>query len=269
MVTLVHSSATTGLSVQARGVHHAFDTPGGPLPVLDDVTLDIEPGEFVALLGPSGCGKSTLLRLLAGLETPSEGKLGADKVRIVGPDPSRLLVFQDPTLYPWRSVRGNVALGLKAQGVDPQQAAARTDRTLRLVGLEGFEQALPSELSGGMARRVALARAVALDPQLIMYDEPFAGLDPISMGITANLIRQLNNALGATSIVVSHDIHETFLISDYVYFIAQGRIAAEGPPAQLRDSTDPFVRQFVDATPEGPVPFHMPAASTYAQALGL
>ncbi|MFT4054629.1 MAG: ABC transporter ATP-binding protein [Novosphingobium sp.] len=216
MVTLVQSPATTGLSVQARSVHHAFDTPSGPLPVLEDVTLDIEPGEFVALLGPSGCGKSTLLRLLAGLEAPSEGKLGADKVRIVGPDPSRLLVFQDPTLYPWRSVRGNVALGLEAQGVAPQEAAARTDRTLRLVGLEGFEQALPSELSGGMAQRAALARVLVNDPRLLLLDEPFGKLDSLTrMTLQTEILRLWRNA-GFTVLLVTHDVEEALLLAQRI-----------------------------------------------------
>lgn len=242
MVTLVHSPATTGLSVQARGVHHAFDTPSGPLPVLDDVTLDIEPGEFVALLGPSGCGKSTLLRLLAGLEAPSEGKLGADKVRIVGPDPSRLLVFQDPTLYPWRSVRGNVALGLEAQGVDPQEAAARTDRTLRLVGLEGFEQALPSELSGGMAQRAALARVLVNDPRLLLLDEPFGKLDSLTrMTLQTEILRLWRDA-GFTVLLVTHDVEEALLLAQRIVVFSPRparivrEVAVEEPYPRRRDN---------------------------------
>jgi phospholipid/cholesterol/gamma-HCH transport system ATP-binding protein len=129
---------------------------------------------------------------------------------------------------------------------------------LNAVGLRGARDLMPAQISGGMARRVALARAIALDPPLIMYDEPFAGLDPISLGITARLIRDLNNALGATSLLVTHDVEETFAIADYVYFIANGRIGAEGTPDELSRSTDPFVRQFLDAAPDGPVPFHYP-----------
>jgi phospholipid/cholesterol/gamma-HCH transport system ATP-binding protein len=132
---------------------------------------------------------------------------------------------------------------------------------LNAVGLRGARDLMPSQISGGMARRVALARAIALDPPLIMYDEPFAGLDPISLGITARLIKNMNAALGATSILVTHDIPETFEIADYVYFIANGMIAAEGTPDDLRASSDPFVKQFVSADPDGPVPFHYPGTS--------
>jgi phospholipid/cholesterol/gamma-HCH transport system ATP-binding protein len=132
---------------------------------------------------------------------------------------------------------------------------------LHAVGLRNAAQLRPAEISGGMARRVALARTIALDPQLIMYDEPFAGLDPISMGVTANLIRALNNALGSTSIVVSHDVHETFLIADYVYFLSNGRIVAQGTPHDMRASSDPYVKQFVNADADGPVPFHYPGKS--------
>jgi phospholipid/cholesterol/gamma-HCH transport system ATP-binding protein len=139
---------------------------------------------------------------------------------------------------------------------------------LQAVGLSNAAALKPAEISGGMARRVALARAIALDPQLIMYDEPFAGLDPISMGVTANLIRKLNDALGSTSIVVSHDVHESFSIADYVYFLSQGKIVAHGTPTQMRESDDPYVKQFVNAEPDGPVPFHYPG-KTIAEQLGM
>jgi len=139
---------------------------------------------------------------------------------------------------------------------------------LNAVGLRNAHRLKPAEISGGMARRVAVARAVALDPELIMYDEPFAGLDPISMGVTANLIRNLNDALGSTSILVSHDVQECFAIADYVYFMSAGKIVAEGTPTELRVSTDPYVRQFVNAEPDGPVPFHYPG-KTLADDLGL
>ena len=139
---------------------------------------------------------------------------------------------------------------------DKQVMAERTERFIKMVGLSGFERHYPSELSGGMARRVALARAVALDPTIIMYDEPFAGLDPISMAVILNLIRSLNDALCATSIVVTHDVHETFAMVDYVYFVSQGRVVAEGTPEELRKSEMPFVHQFVHGEADGPVPFH-------------
>jgi NitT/TauT family transport system ATP-binding protein len=217
VTTLETRPATTGFSVQARGVSHSFGTAGdNPLHVLDDVSMDIAPGEFVALLGPSGCGKSTLLRLLAGLEPPTSGKLGADKVRIVGPDPSRLLVFQDPTLYPWRTVRGNVALGLEAQGVPAAEAAARVEETLRLVGLEAFGAALPSELSGGMAQRVALARVLVNDPRLLLLDEPFGKLDSLTrMTLQTEILRLWRDA-GFTVLLVTHDVEEALLLAQRI-----------------------------------------------------
>lgn len=209
--------ATSGYSVQARRVSHAFGTGGpSPLPVLDDISMDIVPGEFVALLGPSGCGKSTLLRLLAGIDVPTSGKVAADKVRIVGPDPSRLLVFQDPTLYPWRSVRGNIALGLEARGVPPAEAAARIEQTLELVGLEAFGDALPSELSGGMAQRAALARVLVNDPRLLLLDEPFGKLDSLTrMTLQTEILRLWRNA-GFTVLLVTHDVEEALLLAQRI-----------------------------------------------------
>lgn len=219
MVTLVEArppAATAGLSVQARSVSHAFDTPSGPLSVLDDITLDIKPEEFVALLGPSGCGKSTLLRLLAGLDAPTQGKLGVDKVRITGPDPSRLLVFQDPTLYPWRSVRGNVALGLEAQGVPAGEADERVAHALRLVGLETFGEALPTELSGGMAQRAALARVLVNNPRLLLLDEPLGKLDSLTrMTLQTEILRLWRDA-GFTVLLVTHDVEEALLLAQRI-----------------------------------------------------
>lgn len=204
-----------GLGVQVRQVSHHYPTQGAPLHVLDDITFTAEPGSFVALVGPSGCGKSTLLRLLAGLEQPTQGKLGADGVRIVGPDPSRLLVFQDPTLFPWRTVYQNVALGLEARGVFREQRA-RVDDALRLVGLEGFERAFPNELSGGMAQRVSLARVLVNDPRLLLLDEPLGKLDSLTrMTMQAELLRLWQNA-GFTSLLVTHDIEEALLLSQSV-----------------------------------------------------
>jgi phospholipid/cholesterol/gamma-HCH transport system ATP-binding protein len=167
------------------------------------------------------------------------------------------------------SVFDNVAFPLREQTALPE-SMIRDLVLLKLhaVGLSNAAQLKPAEISGGMARRVALARAVALDPQLVMYDEPFAGLDPISMGVTANLIRTLNDALGSTSVLVSHDVHESFLIADYVYFLSQGRIVAHGTPAQMAASSDPYVKQFVHAEADGPVPFHYPGRSL-AEQLGL
>ncbi len=210
----------SGLSVQVRQVSHHFSAKGAPLHVLDDISFSAEPGSFVALVGPSGCGKSTLLRLLAGLEQPKQGKLGADGVRIVGPDPSRLLVFQDPTLFPWRTVYQNVALGLEARGVFREQRS-RVDEALRLVGLEGFERAFPNELSGGMAQRVALARVLVNEPRLLLLDEPLGKLDSLTrMTMQAELLRLWQNA-GFTSLLVTHDIEEALLLSQRVVVFSQ------------------------------------------------
>jgi phospholipid/cholesterol/gamma-HCH transport system ATP-binding protein len=172
------------------------------------------------------------------------------------------MLFQFGALFTDLSVFENVAFPLR-EHTDLSEALLRSLVLMKLnaVGLRGARDLMPAQISGGMARRVALARAIALDPPLIMYDEPFAGLDPISLGITARLIRDLNNALGSTSLLVTHDVEETFAIADYVYFIANGRIGAQGTPAELSSSKDPFVRQFLDAAPDGPVPFHYPGQS--------
>ncbi|MDF0546022.1 ABC transporter ATP-binding protein [Sphingobium sp. H39-3-25] len=183
--------------------------------MLDDVTLDVAPGEFVALLGPSGCGKSTLLRLIAGLELPCTGKVGADKVRIVGPDPSRLLVFQDPTLYPWRTVRQNVALGLEATG-QAKGSEKRIDRVLDLVGLGDFAGALPNELSGGMAQRAALARVLVNNPRLLLLDEPLGKLDSLTrMTLQAELVRLWQDSR-FTALLVTHDVEEALLLAQRI-----------------------------------------------------
>jgi phospholipid/cholesterol/gamma-HCH transport system ATP-binding protein len=179
------------------------------------------------------------------------------------------MLFQFGALFTDLTVFENVAFPLREHADLPEEML-RDLVLMRLnaVGLRNAAQLKPNEISGGMARRVALARAIALDPELIMYDEPFAGLDPISMGVTANLIRNLNNTLGSTSILVSHDVNETFSIADYVYFLSGGKIVAQGTPAEMRASSDPYVKQFVNAEPDGPVPFHYPGKSL-ADDLGL
>ncbi|KSB91915.1 ABC transporter [Caulobacter vibrioides] len=209
------ASSPHGLSVQARRVSHAFATKNGPLPVLDDVSFTIEAGEFVALLGPSGCGKSTLLRLLSGLDAPREGKIGADGVRITGPDPSRLLVFQDPTLYPWRSVRQNLAVGLETRGVLKQQKG-RIDEILRLVGLEAFADALPHELSGGMAQRAALGRVLVNEPRLLLLDEPLGKLDALTRMTLQEELLKIWQARRFTSVLVTHDVEEALLLAQRI-----------------------------------------------------
>jgi len=232
-------------------------------------------GKVVAIMGGSGSGKTTLLRLIGGQLRPTQGE-----VRVNGQVMHELdskgvyrmrrkmgMLFQFGALFTDLSVFDNVAFPMR-EHTDLPESVIRDLVLLKLnaVGLRGARHLMPSELSGGMARRVALARAVALDPEIIMYDEPFAGLDPISMGVIVNLIRSLNDALGATSIVVTHDVHETFAMVDYVYFVSDGVVVAEGTPEDLRASELPFVHQFVHGEADGPVPFHY-AAPDYRQDL--
>jgi len=222
-------------------------------------------GKVVAVMGGSGCGKTTVMRLIGGMVRPQRGRVTFNGADVDAMDQAALyavrrqmgMLFQFGALFTDLSVFDNVAFPLR-EHTDLPDSMIRDLVLMKLnaVGLRGARNLMPSQISGGMARRVALARAIALDPALLMYDEPFAGLDPISLGLTANLIRNLNDALGASTIIVSHDVQETFQIADYVYFIANGRIAAEGAPADLRASTDPFVHQFVHAEADGPVPFH-------------
>jgi len=229
------------------------------------------------VMGGSGCGKTTILRLIGGQYAAQSGQVLFEGQDIGKMTSSQLMnarrrmgmLFQFGALFTDLSVYENVAFPLR-EHTDLTEELLRSLVLMKLnaVGLRGARDLMPAQISGGMARRVALARAIALDPPLIMYDEPFAGLDPISLGITARLIRDLNNALGATSLLVTHDVEETFAIADYVYFIANGRIGAEGTPEELSRSTDPFVRQFLDASPDGPVPFNYPGP-TMAQDFGL
>ena len=249
----------------------------GARPILSGVTMQFGRGKVIAVMGGSGSGKTTILRLIGGQLRPESGavrvagqEIGALKERDLYAVRRRMgMLFQFGALFTDLSVFENVAFPLR-EHTDLSEQLIRDLVLMKLnaVGLRGAHALMPAEISGGMARRVALARAIALDPELIMYDEPFAGLDPISLGVTANLIRSLNDALGATSIVVTHDVAESLSIADYVYFIASGKVAAEGTPDDIAKSTDPFVRQFVDGAPEGPVPFHYPAPS-YASDLGL
>ena len=233
--------------------------------------------KVVAVMGGSGSGKTTILRLIGGLISPNSGQVLLMDAPIGAPESALLyqqrrqmgMLFQHGALFTDLSVFENVAFPLREHTNLPESLLHDLVLLkLNAVGLRNAAQLKPSEISGGMARRVALARAVALDPPLIMYDEPFAGLDPISMGVTANLIRQLNDALGSTSILVSHDVNESFSIADYVYFLSQGAIVAEGTPEQMLASDHPYVQQFVHAKADGPVPFHYPGISL-AQDLGL
>jgi NitT/TauT family transport system ATP-binding protein len=212
--------AVAGSNLELRGVSHRFDLEGAPLPVLDRIHLRVERGEFVAFLGPSGCGKSTLLRLVAGLEPPSEGELVVEGEPILGPDPSRVVVFQDPTLFPWRNVWDNVALGLEAQGL-LKSRRARVDQTLRLVGLTGFAKAYPHQLSGGMAQRVALARALVNDPEMLILDEPLGKLDSLTrLTMQGEIVNLWRNA-GFTTLLVTHDIEEALLMATRIVVLSE------------------------------------------------
>jgi NitT/TauT family transport system ATP-binding protein len=225
---LVATAAARGASVQVTTLSHSFELHGQTLPVLDGVDLTVDPGEFVALLGPSGCGKSTLLRLIAGLEPPRAGRIVMDGLDIDGPDPSRILMFQDPTLYPWRTVRQNVALGLETRGL-LRQSGQRVDDMLRQVGLDGFDKAWPHQLSGGMAQRVSLARALVNEPSVLLLDEPLANLDSMTrLAMQAELIA-LWERQRFTAFLVTHDVEEALYLSGRVLVLSRrpARILAE------------------------------------------
>ena len=204
-----------GASLDVEAVSHAFDIDGAVLPVLDNVSFSVKPGEFVALLGPSGCGKSTLLRLVAGLEQPRSGHLREDGDLITGPFPSRVVVFQDPTLFPWRTVWHNVALGPEAQGVLKSQRH-RVDAAIDLVGLSGFRNAYPHQLSGGMAQRVALARALVNDPRILILDEPLGKLDSLTRIAMQSEIASLWQRSGFTTLLVTHDVEEAVFLANRI-----------------------------------------------------
>ncbi|WP_315741340.1 MULTISPECIES: ABC transporter ATP-binding protein [unclassified Bradyrhizobium] len=233
-----------GASIDIEHVDHAFDIDGTELQVLDDVSLIVEPGEFVALLGPSGCGKSTLLRLIAGLEAPRSGVLREDEIRIKGPHPSRVVVFQDPTLFPWRSVWDNVALGLEAQGILKTQRH-RVDAALDLVSLSGFRNAYPHQLSGGMAQRVALARALVNDPKVLVLDEPLGKLDSLTrIAMQAELVA-LWQRKGFTTLLVTHDVEEALVLANRVVVLSDrpARVKADIAVARPypRHRGDPYL----------------------------
>jgi phospholipid/cholesterol/gamma-HCH transport system ATP-binding protein len=249
----------------------------GARPVLRGVNLHVPRGKVVAIMGGSGCGKTTLLRLIGG-----QLKARGNAIKVFGEPIHELntdglyrlrrrmgMLFQFGALFTDMSVFDNVAFPMREHTDLPEELIRDLVlMKLHAVGLRGSAKLKPSELSGGMARRVALARTVALDPGIIMYDEPFAGLDPISLGVIGQLIRQLNDALGAASIVVTHDVQESLKIVDYIYFLSEGKVVAEGTPDEIRASTDPWVHQFVWAEADGPVPFQVPS-EPYADALGV
>lgn len=245
--------------------------------ILQGVDLVVPKGKVVALMGTSGGGKTTVLRLISRQIAAMRGQVLLDGQDIATFSETQLMaarrrmgmLFQFGALFTDLTVFENVAFPLREHTRLPESIIRDLVlMKLNAVGLRGARDLYPSQISGGMSRRVALARAIALDPELIMYDEPFAGLDPISMGVAARLIRELNDVLGVTSIVVSHDVNETFAIADHIVFIANGQIAAQDTPQALRDTTDPLVRQFIDAAPDGPVRFHYPATDVASDFLG-
>jgi phospholipid/cholesterol/gamma-HCH transport system ATP-binding protein len=250
--------------VVVRDLDFSYDSR----PLLAGVNLRVPRGRLVAIMGGSGCGKTTLLRLIGGQLSPSRGavEFGGQPVHSMSHEALYAfrkrtgMLFQFGALFTDLSVFDNVAFPMR-EHTDLSEAMIKDLVLLKLnaVGLRGVAQLMPNSLSGGQARRVALARAIALDPQLILYDEPFTGLDPISMTIAGHLIRRLNDALGASSVVVTHDVHESLALVDYIYIMSRGQVVAEGTPEEIRASKDPFVHQFVWAEPDGPVPFHVPA----------
>jgi NitT/TauT family transport system ATP-binding protein len=221
-------AAPAGANIDIRNVSHWFKLPNGVLQVLDDISLTVASGEFVALLGPSGCGKSTLLRLVAGLEPATTGQIRQNANLIDRPDPSRIVVFQDPTLYPWRKVWDNVALGLEARGLLKQERH-RVDDALALVGLSAFADAFPHQLSGGMAQRVALARALVNDPQLLILDEPLGKLDSLTRLQMQSELVALWQRKGFSALLVTHDVEEALFLANRVIVFSDrpARISAE------------------------------------------
>ncbi len=238
--------------------------------ILDNVTLSVPRGKVTALMGASGGGKTTILRLIGGQNRAQAGELLFDGQDVTVMDQTQIyaarrrmgMLFQFGALFADINVFENVAFPLR-EHTDLPEPLIRDIVFMKLnaVGLRGARGLMPSEVSGGMARRIALARAIALDPELVMYDEPFSGLDPISLGTAARLIRHLNDAMGLTSIFVSHELEQTFAIADHVIILANGKIATEGTPDEVRQSTDPLVYQYVNALPDGPVRFHYPGLS--------
>ena len=256
-------NAATDL-VEISELHFSY----GEQPILRGLSLKIPRGKVVAILGGSGSGKSTLLKLIGGQLAPLRGWIQVDGKVVHKLDTDELyalrrkmgMMFQSSGLFTDLSVYENIAFAIREHYDLPEELVrALVLMKLDAVGLRGARDMMPGDLSGGMTRRVALARAIATDPMIAMYDEPFAGLDPISLNVVATLIRKLNDALGLTSIVVTYDVSESLKLVDYIYVIAEGRLMGEGTPDELLASTDPYLRQFLKALPDGPVRFHFPA----------
>lgn len=240
----------------------------GEKKIFDDISLDFERGKITAIMGPSGTGKTTLLKLIGGQLRPAEGSVTVDNLNVHALRRSDLynlrkrmgMLFQSGALLTDMNVYDNVAFPLREHTHLPE-SMIRTLVLMKLqaVGLRGAHRLMPNELSGGMARRVALARAIALDPTMILYDEPFTGQDPISMGVLVLLIKALNTTLGLTSIIVSHDVHETLLIADKIYILSDGKVVDQGSSQHIQQSSSPWVQQFLKGAADGPVHFHYPA----------
>ena len=264
---------TTNPLVEIKDLNFSYDERA----ILKGINMTMPRGKVIAIMGGSGCGKTTLLRLIGGVVAPSSGYVKVDNQIVHELSRDKLfslrrkmsMLFQFGALFTDLSVFDNVAFQMR-EHTDLPESVIRDLVFMKLhaVGLRGAHNLMPAELSGGMARRVALARSIALDPMLVMYDEPFAGLDPISLSVIGKLIRRLTDALGMTSILVTHDVHQSLEIVDYVYFISEGVIAAHGTPSEVRDSVSPFVHQFIHSEVDGPVPFHYPAEK-YATDLNL
>ncbi len=259
--------------VEIRDVNFAYDSR----PILKGINMSFKKGKVIAIMGGSGCGKTTLFRLMGGAIKPTKGRITIDGQDMHELDQQGLyemrrkmgVLFQFGALFTDMSVFDNVAFQMREHTDLPEEIIHDlVMMKLHAVGLRGTHNLMPSELSGGMARRVALARTVALDPMLILYDEPFAGLDPISLSVVGQLLRKLNDTLGATSVVVTHDVQESLKIVDYIYFVSDGVIVAEGTPDEIRASGKSFVHQFVHGEMDGPVPFHFPGGD-YRQDLGV
>ena len=260
-------------AVEIRNLHFSY----GDLQVLRGLSLSIPRGEVVAILGGSGSGKSTLLKLIGGQLAPTRGRVSVAGKNVHELDSDELyklrlgmgMMFQSSGLFSDLSVYDNVAFPIAENFALPQDVIERMVlMKLHAVGLRGAKNMRPADLSGGMTRRVALARAIATDPGLVMYDEPFAGLDPISLNQVGRLVRQLNDAFGLTSILVTYDVKESLKVSDYIYVIADGAVLGEGTPAEVSRSRDPYLKQFLNALPDGPVRFHFPGPSL-SEDLGL
>ena len=269
---MVSPGTTPDLVVDVQGARYGV----GSRRIFDGVDITVARGSITAVMGPSGTGKTTLLRLITGQVAPDAGTVRVFGQDIAGFSRTQLfalrrrmgMLFQNGALLTDIDVFENVAFPVREHCRLPEPVLRRLVlMKLQAVGLRGAASLMPQQLSGGMARRVALARAIVMDPEILIYDEPFVGLDPISMGVVCRLIRQLNDALGITSIVVSHDVQEVSTIADRSYLIAGGKVVAAGSTGELNASTDPSVRQFMEGAADGPVPFHYPAGDYRAQLL--